>query len=188
MLASPILLAESDIHEIQTMGEPQMMILDSSDEVRVSAEDLSSRPASKAPVSIINAEIDYEPREDPSFSVSMSRRSRRSNKKKSGSDSRGNQAVRPIPDPRFEGCHRPGEPHFVGLDKRKDRGSPKPWGRLHNEYRAPSPPLGWKANTLSFLTEHRRAEGTGKRHHSGSDSRCLQRPRTPPLRVPYLPK
>src|SRR5258708_6413664 len=96
MLASPILLVESDVHEIQTLGEPQMMILDSSNEVRVSAEDLSSQPASKAPVSIINAEIDYEPREDPSFSVSMSRRARRSNQKKYGSDYSGNHAVRTI--------------------------------------------------------------------------------------------
>src|SRR5258708_11142486 len=142
MFASPILLAESDVHEIQTLGEPQMMILDSSNEVCVSAEDLSLRLASKAPVSIINAEIDYELREDPSFLVSMSCRSRRLNKKKSGSDSRGNQVVRPIPNPRFEGHHRPGESHFVGLDKREDKRSPKPWGSLHNEYHAPSPPLG----------------------------------------------
>ncbi len=41
MLVSLILLAESDVHEIQTLGEPQMMILDSSDEIHVSAEDLS---------------------------------------------------------------------------------------------------------------------------------------------------
>src|SRR5258708_413164 len=59
MLASPILLAESDGHEIQTLGAPQIVVLNSNDEVRGSAEDLSSRPARKAAVRIINAEIDY---------------------------------------------------------------------------------------------------------------------------------
>ena len=80
-------------------------------------------------MSIINAEINYELHEDPSFSVSMSHRLHRSNKKKSSSDSHGNQVVRPIPDPQFEGRHRPSESHFMGLDKREDRHSPKPWGR-----------------------------------------------------------
>ena len=103
-------------------------------------------------MSIINAEIDYEPHEDPSFSVSMSHRSHRSNKK-SSSDFCGNQAVRPIPDPRFEGCHRPSESHFVGPDKREDRRSPKSWERLHNEYHTPSPPPGWKADTPPFQNE-----------------------------------
>src|SRR5258708_25251365 len=51
VLASPILLAESDAHEIQTLGMPQVTVLDSSDEVCVSAEHLSSRLASNAPVS-----------------------------------------------------------------------------------------------------------------------------------------
>ncbi len=41
VLASLILLVESDAHEIQTLGEPQVMVLDSSDEVHVSAEHLS---------------------------------------------------------------------------------------------------------------------------------------------------
>src|SRR5258708_33858753 len=110
--------------------------------------------ASKAPVSIINAEIGYEPHEDPSFSVSMSHRLCRLNKKKSGLDSHGNQAVRPIPDPQFEeGHHRPGVSHFVGPDKREDRHSPKPWERMHNEYKVPLPPLGWKADTLLFRNE-----------------------------------
>ena len=39
--ALPILLAESEVHEIQALGEPQVIVLDSSDEVCVSAEDLS---------------------------------------------------------------------------------------------------------------------------------------------------
>src|SRR5258708_34881520 len=177
MVAAPILLAESDVHEIQTLGEPQMMILDSSDEVRVSAEDLSSRPASKAPVSIINTEIDYETREGSSLSVNMARKSHRSNKKKSGSDSQGNQSVKPIPDPRFEeGRHRPSVSCFMDPDKREDKSGPKPWERLCHEYRTPSSPPGWKASTPPFLTEHRHAEGNGKCRRSGSDSRHLQRP------------
>src|SRR5258708_3872698 len=147
----------------------------------------------------------------------MSCRSRRLNKKKSGSDSRGNQVVRPIPNARFEGHHRPGESHFVGLDKREDRRSPKPWGRLHNEYRAPSPPLGWKADTPVFHDEPQRerpcneycmplpplgwkadtppfhnepqhVEGSGKHCCSGSDLRCPQRPRTPLLHVLSSPR
>src|SRR6266436_8612913 len=127
VLASPILLAESDVHEIQALGEPQVIVLDSSDEVRVSAEDLSSRLASKAPVSIINAEIDYETCEGSSLSVNMARKLHRLNKKKSSSDSQGNQSVKPIPNPQFEGCHRPGVSRFMDLDKREDKSSPKSW-------------------------------------------------------------
>ncbi len=107
----------------------------------------------------------------------MSHRLCRLNKKKSGLDSHGNQAVRPIPDPQFEeGHHRPGVSHFVGPDKREDRHSPKPWERLHNEYHVPLPPLGWKADTLLFRNEPRCVEGSGKRHCSGSDLRHPQRP------------
>src|SRR5258705_13421178 len=43
VLASPILLVESDTHEIQTLGTPQVTVLDSSDEVCVSVEHLSSQ-------------------------------------------------------------------------------------------------------------------------------------------------
>ena len=76
----------------------------------------------------------------------------------------------------------------MGLDKREDRRGPKPWERLRNEYHMPLPPLGWKADTPPFRNEPRCAEGSRKHRHSGSESRCPQRPRTPPLHVPSSPR
>src|SRR5258708_13527438 len=52
----------------------------------------------------------------------------------------------------------------------------------------PLPPPGWKADTPPFHNEPRCAEGSRKRHCSGSDSRCPQRPRTPLLHVPSSPR
>src|SRR5258706_916197 len=78
---------------------------------------------------------------------------------------------------------------FLGAQKkREEKSGPKPWEQPCHEYPTSSSPLGWKASTPLFLTEHRCAEGNGKCHHSGSDSRHLQRPQTPPLCVPYSPK
>ncbi len=58
--ASPIQLMEAESGDIQTLGEPQVRILNTSNDVSVLEEELSSQPANKAPERVINAEIEEE--------------------------------------------------------------------------------------------------------------------------------
>ena len=58
--ASLIQLMEAESGDIQTLGEPQVRILNTSNDVSVSEEELSLQPANKAPERVINAEIEEE--------------------------------------------------------------------------------------------------------------------------------
>ena len=62
---------EAESGDIQTLGEPQVRILNTSNDVSVLEEELSSQPANKAPERVINAEIEKEMRDNFSFSTNM---------------------------------------------------------------------------------------------------------------------
>ena len=75
--ASSVELMEAISNEIQTLGEPQVEVLESKDDAAVSAALSSSQPARRAPECIIYADVDEEVLEGLSFSTSMAYAQRR---------------------------------------------------------------------------------------------------------------
>ncbi len=69
--ASSVELTEAISNEIQTLGEPQVKVLGSSNDDAVSVALSSSQPAKQAPECIIYAAVDEETSQGFSFSTSM---------------------------------------------------------------------------------------------------------------------
>ncbi len=69
--ASSVELTEAISNEIQTLGEPQVKVLGSSNDDAVSAALSSSQPAKQAPECIIYAAVDKETLQGLSFLTSM---------------------------------------------------------------------------------------------------------------------
>ncbi len=141
-----------------------MRILNTSNDASVSEEELSLRPANKAPERVINAEIEKEMRDNFSFSTNMAYAPRRSSGKGSFRPSRGYRGSHNPSESRNRGGpYRPRPTHLADSyeEDELERGS-KTKRKVQHEYRAPSPPPGRRAYTPPPLPGLRQAENGGK--------------------------
>ncbi len=167
--ASSVELMEAISNEIQTLGEPQVKVLGSSNDNAVSAALSSSQLAKQALECIIYAAVDEETLQGLSFSTSMAYVPCRPGGRSFYRGSHGFRGGYRSFDSRQRGrghgaylSHYPPvyEEEYYELEER-------PCYRQQNEYRPPSPPPGWQSlspppaprchHTDSGRSKHRRS-------------------------------
>src|SRR5258708_8139657 len=181
--ASSVELMEAISNEIQTLGEPQVKVLGSSNDDAVSAALSSSQLAKQAPECIIYAAVDEETLQGLSFSTSMAYVPRQPGGHGFYRGSHGFRGGYHSFDSRQRGRgHGAYLSHYPPVYKEEYYElEERPCYRQQNEYRPPSPPPGWQLSSpLPAPRHHHMDLGRSKHRQSSSKTRCVRESRSLP--------